>query len=159
MAAAFASGASPSSAIAVLDTDADGKIEAEMEDVDVDKMLEVNSALAVEKEIAADTIGALFLATRNHFFPYVEQCVIELVALLAHYYEGIRKSATESLLELVRIFYELSDPQEWQPGVNVVSRQLATWSRMPNICIQDRASATCCEGASRPLPPSSARHV
>lgn len=119
---AFASGTSPSSAIAVIDSDSDGNIEAEMEDVDVDKMLEVNSAIAVEKEIAADTIGSLFLATRNHFFPYVEQCVIELVALLAHYYEGIRKSATESLLELVRVFYELSDPQEWQAGATVVSK-------------------------------------
>jgi len=103
----------------VLDTDADGNIEAEMEDVDVGKMLEVNSAIAVEKEIAADTIGALFVATRNHFFPYVEQCTIELVSLLAHYYEGIRKAATESLLELVRTFYELSDPQEWQAGAKV----------------------------------------
>ncbi|KAH7885809.1 ARM repeat-containing protein [Phlebopus sp. FC_14] len=118
-AAAFASGSSPSSAIAVLDADADGKIEAEMEDVDLDKMLEVNSAIAVEKEIAADTIGALFVSTRNHFFPYVEQCVVELVKLLDHYYEGIRKSSTESLLELVRIFYELSEPQEWQPGATV----------------------------------------
>ncbi|KIK94994.1 hypothetical protein PAXRUDRAFT_827438 [Paxillus rubicundulus Ve08.2h10] len=118
-AAAFASGSSPTSAIAILDTDVDGNIEAEMEDIDVDKMLEVNSAIAVEKEIAADTIGALFHATRNHFFPYVEQCVIELVNLLAHYYEGIRKSATESLLELTRTFYELSDPQEWQAGAVV----------------------------------------
>ncbi|KAI6149260.1 ARM repeat-containing protein [Pisolithus tinctorius] len=116
-AAAFASGASASSPIAVLDSD--GNIEAEMEDIDVDKMLEVNSAIAVEKEIAADTIGALFLATRGHFLPYVEQCVVELVSLLTHYYEGIRKSATESLLEIVRTFYELSEPQEWQPGVAV----------------------------------------
>ncbi|KAI6167404.1 ARM repeat-containing protein [Pisolithus thermaeus] len=115
--AAFASGSSASSPIAVLDSD--GNIEAEMEDVDVDKMLEVNSAIAVEKEIAADTIGALFLATRGHFLPYVEQCVVELVSLLTHYYEGIRKSSTESLLEIVRIFYELSEPQEWQPGVTV----------------------------------------
>ena len=118
-AAAFASGSSASSPIAVLDIDANG--EAEMEDIDVDKLLEVNSAIAVEKEIAADAIGALFLATRGHFLPYVEQCVVELVSLLTHYYEGIRKSATESLLEIVRIFYELSDPQEWQAGATVVS--------------------------------------
>ncbi|KAI6126080.1 ARM repeat-containing protein [Pisolithus croceorrhizus] len=123
--AAFASGSSASSPIAVLDLD--GNIEAEMEDVDVDKMLEVNSAIAVEKEIAADTIGALFLATRGHFLPYVEQCVVELVSLLTHYYEGIRKSSTESLLEIVRIFYELSEPQEWQPGAT---------------CNVDRSSAT-----------------
>ncbi|KAN0088830.1 Armadillo-type fold [Tylopilus felleus] len=134
-AAAFASGASPSSAITVLDTDANGKIEAEMEDVDVDKMLEVNSAIAVEKEIAADTIGALFLATRNHFFPYVEQCVHELIALLGHYYEGIRKSATESLLELVRVFYQLSDPQEWQPGAIVTVPLQPVVKELVNHCL------------------------
>jgi hypothetical protein len=89
--------------------------------VDIDKMLDVNSAIAVEKEIAADTIGTLFAATRNHFFPYVEQCTLALVQLLPHYYEGIRKSATESLLEIVRTFYELSDHNEWQPGAKVVS--------------------------------------
>lgn len=79
-------------------------------------MLDVNSAIAVEKEIAADTIGTLFSETQGHFFPYVEECALELVALLPHYYEGIRKSATDSLLEIVRTFYDLSDHQEWQAG-------------------------------------------
>ena len=48
-AAAFASGSSASSHIAVLDPDTNGHAEAEMEDIDVEKMLEVNSAIAVEK--------------------------------------------------------------------------------------------------------------
>lgn len=84
-------------------------------------MLEVNSAIAVEKEIAADTLGTIFAATRNHFLPYVEQSTLELVQLLPHYYEGIRKSATDSLLEIIRTFYELSDHQGWQPSATVVS--------------------------------------
>jgi hypothetical protein len=122
VAAAFASGTSPSNAITVSDeTDANGNPSIELEDVDLDKMLDVNSAIAVEKEIAADTIGTLFASTRNHFFPYVEQCTLELVGLLPHYYEGIRKSATDSLLEIIRTFYELGEPQEWQPGAAVVS--------------------------------------
>lgn len=98
-----------------------------MEDIDVDKMLDVNSAIAVEKEIAADTIGTLFAATRSHFLPYVEQCTLELVQLLPHYYEGIRKSATDSLLEIVRVFYELSDHQDWQPGAKVVRKATDSW--------------------------------
>lgn len=117
---AFASGSSPSNAINVMD-DENGNASIELEDVDVDKMIDVNSAIAVEKEIAADTIGTLFAATGNHFLPYVEQCTIELVSLLNHYYEGIRKSATESLLQIARTFYELSNHQEWQPGIPVVS--------------------------------------
>ncbi|KAG6857456.1 hypothetical protein H0H87_003523 [Tephrocybe sp. NHM501043] len=110
---AFASGSSPSNAITVAD---DGDTSIELEDINLDKLLDVNSAIAVEKEIAADTIGTLFAACKAHFFPYVEQSALELVALLPHYYEGIRKSATDSLLEFVRTFYDLSDPQEWTPG-------------------------------------------
>ena|ERR1700722_15230183 len=119
---AFTSGTSSSNAIAVLDAgDVNGNPSVELEDIDLDKMLDVNSAIAVEKEIAADTIGTLFAATQGHFLPYVEPCTLELISLLMHYYEGIRKSATDSLLEIIRTFYDLSDTQEWQPGTNAVS--------------------------------------
>jgi len=97
----------------------------DIEDLELDKMFEVNSAVAVEKEIAADTMATLFSATKAHFFPYVEQATLELVGLLPHYYEGIRKAATSSLLEIIRTFYDLSEPAEWQPGGAVVSGQLS----------------------------------
>ncbi len=84
--------------------------------IDLDKVLDVNSSICIEKEIAAETLGNLAAATREHFLPYVEQCVLELVSQLPHYYDGIRKSSTESLLEIVRTFYELSGAREWQPG-------------------------------------------
>ncbi|KAL5537253.1 hypothetical protein ACEPAF_1076 [Sanghuangporus sanghuang] len=113
---AFATGTSAASAIAVTDKETSGDID-DAESIDAEKMLEVNSAIAVEKEIAADTIGTVFSATGSHFLPYVEQSALELVAQLPHYYEGIRKSATESLLEILRTFYTLSDPPEWQPGL------------------------------------------
>uniref|UniRef100_A0A0W0GA03 Importin N-terminal domain-containing protein n=1 Tax=Moniliophthora roreri TaxID=221103 RepID=A0A0W0GA03_MONRR len=118
--AAFDSGMSPSSAINVSDErDVNGMPTAELEDIDLDKLMDVNSAIAVEKEIAADTIGTLFAATKGHFLPFVEQSTLELVQLLLHYYEGIRKSALDSLLEIVRTFYELSNPEDWQPGAAV----------------------------------------
>lgn len=90
------------------------------ESVDVDKLLEVNSAIAVEKEIAADTVGIVFEDTGHYFLPYVEHTVVELVDLLSHYYEGTRKSSTESILQLVRTFYKLSDPQEWEQVASVI---------------------------------------
>lgn len=96
----------------------------DIEDVDEDKELAVNSAIAVEKEIAADTIGTVFLSTRNHFLPYVEPCVHELVELLSHYYEGIRKSAVTSLFEIIQTFYDLSAPAEWVPGSEVVGASI-----------------------------------
>lgn len=111
-AADFASGTSPATAIEV-----DGDIEDL--DLDLDKMLDVNSTICIEKEIAADVMGGIFRATKKHYMPYVEQSTIELVAQLSHYYDGIRKSSAESLLEIVQTFYELSEAPEWQPGQNV----------------------------------------
>lgn len=93
-------------------------------------MLDVNSTICIEKEIAADTIGTIFAATRQHFLPYVEQSTIELIALLPHYYDGIRKSAVDSLLEIIRTFYDLSNPEEWQPGSVPVSIPLNMSSDM-----------------------------
>jgi hypothetical protein len=95
--------------------------EQTIEDVDVEKLLEVNSSIAVEKEIAADTFGSLFEHTKEHFLPYLEESTVELCAMLDHYYEGIRKAAVESLLEYLNTFYELSDPQDWVAGAKVVS--------------------------------------
>ena len=79
--------------------------------------------ICIEKEIAADTIGGLFESTGTHFLPYVEDCAVELVGQLTHYYDGIRKSSLDSLLEMVRTMYELSNPAEWQPGLENVSEQ------------------------------------
>jgi len=109
---------------ALSEKDANGNAVVELKDVDIDKIMDVNSAIAVEKEIAADTLGTIFAATRGHFLPYVEESSIELVDLLTHYYEGIRKSATDSLLETVRTFYDLSNPPEWRPGKTSVSRRI-----------------------------------
>jgi hypothetical protein len=116
--AAFATGSSPANAISV----EDGAASVEEVEIDLEKALEVNSAVAVEKEIAADTLGTLFAATREHFLPFVEQTVLELVALLPHYYEGIRKSTTDSLLKIVRTFYDLSGQPEWQQGAGAVCK-------------------------------------
>ncbi|KAF8631861.1 hypothetical protein AX15_002131 [Amanita polypyramis BW_CC] len=107
-ATAFSSGSSPADA-----DEGDMNGDLDFEDAD---LLGVNNAIVVEKEIAADTLGTLFSATQNHFLPYVEISVLKLVPLLSHFYGGIRKSATDSLLEIVGTFYDLSDHQAWEPG-------------------------------------------
>jgi hypothetical protein len=81
----------------------------------------VNSAIAIEKEVAADCIGDLLAATKNAFIPYIESTMPVLIELLDHYYEGIRKSAVGSLFSFIKTIYELSDPQDWVQGATVVS--------------------------------------
>ncbi|KIO18208.1 hypothetical protein M407DRAFT_226188 [Tulasnella calospora MUT 4182] len=81
--------------------------------------ISVNSAIAIEKEIAADTMGTIFSHTRNHFLPWLEQCTIALIDQLNHYYEGIRKSALISLFQFLRSFHGLSNSPLWEPGANL----------------------------------------
>ncbi|ELU44572.1 importin beta-4 subunit [Rhizoctonia solani AG-1 IA] len=114
----------------------------DIEDVDEEKELAVNSAIAVEKEIAADTIGTVFMYTRSHFLPYVEPCVHELVELLSHYYEGIRKSAVTSLFAVIQTFYELSSPTEWVPGSQVVSDSPVCYPPFTDFSDNDNLSET-----------------
>ena len=81
----------------------------------------VNSAVAIEKEVAADTIGELFAATKEAFVPFIEETAQVLLDLLDHYYEGIRKSAIGALFSFIKTTYEMSEPAEWVPGGVVVS--------------------------------------
>lgn len=75
-AASISTGATPQSAIAVPDGP---KVDVyDAESVDVDKLLEANSATAVEKDIGADTVGIVFENIGHHFFPYVEKIVVKL---------------------------------------------------------------------------------
>ncbi|KAI9246087.1 armadillo-type protein [Phascolomyces articulosus] len=76
-----------------------------------------NSALADEKEFAADALGELFENTRSHFLPYVEASVQELSQLSYHLFDGVRKSVTGSLFAFLRTFYTISNPGEWTPGL------------------------------------------
>lgn len=101
-------------AIAVRDAKPSENIDVDDEEsLDAEKLLEANSAITAEKEIAADTIGIASANTGPHFLPYVKLTTLELEDLLIHYYESIHKSATESLLQFIRTFYRLSEPQDW----------------------------------------------
>jgi len=91
-------------------------------DIDPQTTLSVNSAIAIEKEIAADTIGTIFACTRSHFLPFLEECTLELGETLNHYYEGIRKSGISSLFEFIKTFYELSESPTWEAGATIVRK-------------------------------------
>ena len=78
--------------------------------------MNVNSAIAVEKEVAADSLGELFAHTKGNFIPYMEQAVNDLCEMLNHFYQGIRKSALSTLFTFINTFNELSDPKEWKAG-------------------------------------------
>lgn len=116
---AFTTGVGSSKAAAVVDEE---DIEDEEPDLDALEQMfsKVNSAVAIEKEVAADTIGELFAATKQSFMPYVEQTVQVLIDLLEHYYEGLRTASVGALFAFIKTIYDMSDPTDWVPGSQVV---------------------------------------
>lgn len=76
-----------------------------------------NSAVAMEKEIAADALGEIFAHSTSEFTPYIEQSCSQLIKCLDHFYEGVRKSAVGSLYRFIATLYNLSSPPQWLPGV------------------------------------------
>ncbi|KAF8976841.1 hypothetical protein BGZ46_007906, partial [Entomortierella lignicola] len=77
------------------------------------------SAIADEKEVAADTIGEFFQHTRSAFLPYVEPSVKELINLTTHMSDGVRKASCGALFNFLRTFYKLSNCEEWKAGIPV----------------------------------------
>ncbi|KAJ2330413.1 hypothetical protein GGI00_003717 [Coemansia sp. RSA 2681] len=86
---------------------------------DEDSPFKVNTAVADEKEVAADAAGELFASTGAGFLPYVEDVAKELVSLLEHYSETVRKSAVVALFTFIRTFNKIAVPEPWKAGVPV----------------------------------------
>lgn len=76
-----------------------------------------NSAIAMEKEVAADALGEIFAHTKQAFSNYIEPSVSELIQCLDHFYEGVRKSAVSSLFRVIATIYSISNAPQWLPGV------------------------------------------
>ncbi|KAK7204096.1 armadillo-type protein [Myxozyma melibiosi] len=93
----------------------------------------INSALAIEKEIAIDVLGDFAAGTKTAFLPYMEEASQLMLGLVSHFYEGIRKAAIGSLWQTVGVVYNISNPPKWQPGLPVkvpVAESVTTYSEM-----------------------------
>ena len=120
----LATGESSSSAIPITDDDAE-------EELDIDDLLKTSTAICIEKQNSASAVGSIFVATKRHFLPYVEQTTLELLNMLEHYSDGVRKSAFDSLFSIIQVFYQLSEPTEWVAGLPSVSVELSNTIRKP----------------------------
>ncbi|KAI8069064.1 armadillo-type protein [Gilbertella persicaria] len=89
------------------------------DDEDDDSGFNFNSAIADEKEFAADALGEIFESTQTHFLPYVEPSVQELTELSYHLFDGVRKAVVGSLFSFLKTFYLMSGSEEWRAGLPV----------------------------------------
>ncbi|KAJ3138093.1 hypothetical protein HDU90_001571 [Geranomyces variabilis] len=87
------------------------------EDDDENRGFNINTAIAEEKESAVEALGQICASTKAAFLPYVEDSVAAFITLLQHDHEGVRKAAVSSIFRFLSTFYQMSEPQQWLPGL------------------------------------------
>ncbi|KAM0786714.1 hypothetical protein ACM66B_002156 [Microbotryomycetes sp. NB124-2] len=107
-------------ATGVDDDDEDGDFEDLDEEIDSDEeeaLFSASTAIAIEKECAADAIAEVFNNTKAPFVPYVEKSVEALLpGLTHHWHDGIRKSSVAALLGFVTTVHSMSGLSKWKKG-------------------------------------------
>ncbi|KAK4047505.1 hypothetical protein OIO90_006147 [Microbotryomycetes sp. JL221] len=107
-------------ATGVDDDDDDGDFEDLDEEIDSDEeeaLFTASTAIAIEKECAADAITEVFSNVKAAFVPYVEKAVEALLpGLTHHWHDGIRKSSVAALLGFVTTIHEMSNLPKWKKG-------------------------------------------
>jgi hypothetical protein len=121
-------------------------------DDDDDAMFNASTALAIEKECAADAISEIFAHVKTPFLPYVEVVVRALLPGLKHgWHDGIRKSAAAALLGFISTFSDMSNESnkadKWSPD-NIVSSFFLSLTFAPKNITTDHWFG--CVGPSSP---------
>lgn len=112
--------------------------EAAMDDEDEDDWddLEGVSAVAMEKEIAAEVFGDIITHTRREYIPYLEATVTSLLELVNHSYEGIRKAAIGTLWRTFACLFGMAEGDgmaKWQPGLPLSTEPPAELKKLGNL--------------------------
>ncbi|KAF2760448.1 ARM repeat-containing protein [Pseudovirgaria hyperparasitica] len=95
----------------------------DLEDMDDDDDwddLSAVTAVAMEKEIAAEVIGDIVTHVRRIFLPYVQDTVQIVLELMDHSYEGCRKAAIGTLWRTYACIWGMAEGdgmEHWQPGL------------------------------------------
>lgn len=99
----------------------------DMEDGDGDDWddLTTVTAVALEKEIAAEVLGDVLSHTRKNFVPYFEKTIETIMPLVEHPYEGVRKAGISTLWRAYACLWALMEDhtgQKWTPGLPLQSQ-------------------------------------
>jgi hypothetical protein len=89
---------------------------------DEDNWEEFNSvsAVAFEKEVAAETLGEILTHCKHGFLPYLEKTVEILKEKSSHHYEGVRKAAVSTLWRAYATLWQVFEEKgmaPWQKGL------------------------------------------
>ena len=101
------------------DLDIDQLVDASDDDDEWDDDLEVISAVAQEKEIAAEVLGEILTHATKDYLPYMEKTIEAVLPLVEHEYEGLQKAALSTLFRAYAAVWELQPDEisKWKPGL------------------------------------------
>ncbi|KAG0191532.1 hypothetical protein DFQ28_011649 [Apophysomyces sp. BC1034] len=78
--------------------------------------LNFNFILAIEKQLAVETLGKLFKYLPSQFMPYLEESVNDLRRLSRHVIDDVRKAAVTVLFLFIQSCNAMSNTKPWEPG-------------------------------------------
>jgi hypothetical protein len=114
--------------------------EDDMEDDDDDDDdwddLDAVTAVAMEKEIAAEVIADVLSHTRKNFVPYFEKTIEAVMPLVEHSYEGVRKTAIATLWRAYACLWNLMEDhtgEHWTPGLPLKSQPSEELSKLGEV--------------------------
>jgi hypothetical protein len=97
------------------------------------------TAIAMEKEIAAEVFGDIITHTRQKYVPYLENTVTKLLELVDHAYEGIRKAALGTLWRTYACLFQMAEKdgmQKWAPGLPLTVQPPAQLTQLSNLIMK-----------------------
>jgi hypothetical protein len=118
------------------DDDFEDLNDAMAEDDDDWDDLEGVTAVAMEKEIAAEVYGDIITHTRREYIPYLEETVTKLLELVDHSYEGIRKAALGTLWRTFACLFGMAEGDgmaKWAPGLPLQVEPPAELKKLGNL--------------------------
>jgi hypothetical protein len=94
------------------------------------------TAVAMEKEIAAEVYGDIITHTRREYLPYLEKTITKLMEVIEHPYEGLRKAAIGTLWRTYACVWGMAEGDgmaKWQPGLPLQVEPAEELKKLGNI--------------------------
>jgi len=116
----------------------DGDDDDEENDDNWDDLTTV-SAVAFEKEVAAEALGEILSHCKHAFLPYLEKTVEILRAMADHNYEGVRKATISTLWRAYATLWQVCEGQgmaKWQAGIPLQVLPTAELTKLGNVVTQ-----------------------
>jgi hypothetical protein len=113
----------------------DGSDDEDDSDAFLEELSPVN-AVALEKEVAAETLGEILSNCQNAFIPYLERTVKILQEKASHPYEGVRKAAIGTLWRAYATLWQVCEKngmQKWQKGLPLKVRPTAELQQLASL--------------------------